>query len=256
MPTEDLDAQTTAARLNLSQLRAQVLEAQLELRDLRSQLDALHREMDADLGVQLRLANEQLLLSTLYAEANAESAAAKLHALAQTSQRDELTNTPNRALLLDRLERSITLAQRRYSRCAVLFLDVDHFKHINDTYGHPTGDGVLQLVARRLEAAVRDSDVVGRYGGDEFLVLLTEVSRMADAVRIAGKLITDIAMPTEVCGHLLELSVSLGIAVYPDDAADARTLIELADAAMYRSKRRGGGAFSFHGTTPLADEGP
>jgi diguanylate cyclase (GGDEF)-like protein len=253
MPTEDLDAQTTAARLTLSQLRAQVLEAQLELRDLRGQLDALHREMDADLGVQLRLANEQLLLSTLYAEANAESAAAKLQALAQISQRDELTNTPNRALLLDRLERSITLAQRRYSRCAVLFLDVDHFKHINDTHGHLCGDGVLQLVARRLEGAVRDSDVVGRYGGDEFLVLLTEVSRMNDAVRIAGKLITDIAVPSVVCGHQLEVSVSLGIAVYPDDATDARTLIELADAAMYRSKRRGGGSFSFHGTTPPAD---
>jgi diguanylate cyclase (GGDEF)-like protein len=104
-----------------------------------------------------------------------------------------------------------------------------------------------------LEAAVRDSDAVGRHGGDEFLVLLTEVSRMADAVQIAKKLITDIAAPSLVCGHLLQLSVSVGIAIYPDDAQDARTLIGLADAAMYRSKRRGGGSFTFHGDRPATD---
>ena len=192
-------------------------------------------------------------MATLYAEANAEAAVSKLEALAQSSQRDELTNTPNRALLQDRLERAITMAQRRYSRCAVLFLDIDHFKQINDTLGHATGDGVLQWVARRLEAAVRDSDAVGRHGGDEFLVLLAEVSRMDDALLIARKLIADIAAPSLVCGHLLQLSVSVGIAIYPDDAPDARTLIGLADAAMYRSKRRGGGSFTFHGDAPAAD---
>jgi diguanylate cyclase (GGDEF)-like protein len=156
-------------------------------------------------------------------------------------------------LLLDRLERSITMAQRRYTRCAVLFLDIDHFKQINDTLGHATGDGVLQLVAQRLEAAVRDSDVVGRHGGDEFLVLLAEVSRLSDAVQIARKLITDVAAPALVSGPVLQVSVSVGIAVYPDDAHDARTLIGLADAAMYQSKHRGGGSFSFHGTTPALD---
>jgi diguanylate cyclase (GGDEF)-like protein len=145
------------------------------------------------------------------------------------------------------------MAQRRYTRCAVLFLDIDHFKQINDTLGHATGDAVLQLVARRLEAAVRDSDAVGRHGGDEFLVLLAEVSRMDDAVHIARKLIADIAAPSLVCGHLLQVSVSVGIAIYPDDAPDAQTLIGLADAAMYRSKRRGGGSFTFHGDKPAAD---
>jgi diguanylate cyclase (GGDEF)-like protein len=253
MAGKEEDDSISAAARTLAQLRAEVSQVQQELRALRSQQAALREEMDADLGLQLRLANEQLLLATLYAEASAETAASQLEALAQSSQRDELTNTPNRALLLDRLERAITMAQRRYARCAVVFLDIDHFKQINDTLGHATGDGVLQLVARRLEAAVRDSDAVGRHGGDEFLVLLTEVSRMADAVQIAKKLIDDIAAPSLVCGHLLQISVSVGIAIYPDDARDANSLIGLADAAMYRSKRRGGGSFTFHGDKPAAD---
>jgi diguanylate cyclase (GGDEF)-like protein len=230
----------------LAHVRAQVKQAQQELHTLQSQLAALRSEMDADLGLQLRQANEQLLLATLYAEANAESAASKLQELAQISQRDELTNTPNRALMLDRLERSITMAQRRYSRCAVVFLDIDHFKQINDTLGHATGDAVLQLVAQRLQATVRDSDAVGRYGGDEFLVLLDEVSRVSDGVQVVKKLIADIAAPSLVCGHMLQMSVSVGVALYPDDAPDARTLIGLADAAMYCSKRRGGGTYTFH----------
>jgi diguanylate cyclase (GGDEF)-like protein len=255
MPAMEDEGTVTAVSLTLRHLREQVLQAQMELRDLHSQLAALRSERDNDLSVQLRQANEQLLLATLYAEASAETAVSQLEALALRSQRDELTNTPNRALLLDRLEQSITMAQRRYTRCAVMFLDIDHFKQINDTLGHATGDGVLQLVASRLEAAVRDSDAVGRQGGDEFLVLLPEVSRMADTVQIAKKLITDIAAPSLVCGHMLQVSVSVGIAVYPDDAPDARSLIALADAAMYRSKRRGGSSYTFHGDAPPA-EGP
>jgi diguanylate cyclase (GGDEF)-like protein len=255
MPAKETDdALTTTLTLTLKHLRAQVQQARLELQALRKQLAALRSEINTDLGTQLRQANEQLLLATLHAEASAETAASKLQALALSSQRDELTNTPNRSLLLDRLERSITMAQRRYTRCAVIFLDIDHFKQINDTLGHATGDGVLQLVARRLETAVRDSDAVGRHGGDEFLVLLTEVSRIADAEQIARKLIADIAAPSVVCGHTLQVSVSVGIAIYPDDASDAHNLIGLADAAMYRSKRRGGSTFTFHGDT-LAAEG-
>jgi diguanylate cyclase (GGDEF)-like protein len=137
-----------------------------------------------------------------------------------------------------------------------VFVDIDHFKKINDTLGHATGDGVLQMVARRLEAAVRDSDAVGRHGGDEFLVLLAEVSKMGDAEHIVRKMIADIAAPVLIGGHVLHVSVSAGIATYPDDAADASTLIDLADAAMYRSKHRGGGSFTFHGEKPEAEGAP
>lgn len=192
-------------------------------------------------------ANAQLLLSALNAQAAAEAAVAHRDQLARTSQRDPLTDTPNRALLLDRLESALTMAQRRGARAAVIFLDIDHFKQINDTLGHATGDAVLQRVARRLQAAVRDSDAVGRHGGDEFLVLLAEVSRRVDAAQIARKIIHDVAAPSLVQGHMLHVSVSVGIAIYPDDAQDAAALIAAADVAMYRAKRRGGGSFCFFG---------
>jgi diguanylate cyclase (GGDEF)-like protein len=181
----------------------------------------------------------------------AETAVSNLDQLARSSQRDALTDTPNRALLLDRLQSALTMAQRRGIRAAVIFVDVDHFKQINDSLGHATGDAVLQQVARRLQAAVRDSDAVGRHGGDEFLVLLAEVSKMADASQIARKIISDMAAPSLLGGHMLHVSVSVGIAIFPDDALDASTLIGLADTAMYRSKRRGGGSFTFYGEPPM-----
>jgi diguanylate cyclase (GGDEF)-like protein len=192
-------------------------------------------------------ANEHLLLSALNAQAAAATAVADRDQLARTSQRDPLTDTPNRALLLDRLESTLTMAQRRGTRSAVFFLDIDHFKQINDTLGHATGDAVLQRVARRLQAAVRDSDAVGRHGGDEFLVLLAEVSRKADAAQIARKIISDIAAPSLVAGHMLHVSVSVGIAIFPDDAREPAALIAAADTAMYRAKRRGGGSYAFFG---------
>lgn len=223
--------------------------AQRMLRHLQHRAAVPERHGPDEVNHLLAQANEQLLLSALNAHASAEAALSHMDELARSSQRDTLTDTPNRALLLDRLESALTMAQRRSARAAVIFLDIDHFKQINDTLGHATGDAVLQRVARRLQAAVRDSDAVGRHGGDEFLVLLAEVSRMADAAQIARKIISDIAAPSLVEGHMLHVSVSVGIAIYPDDAHDATALIAAADAAMYRSKRRGGGRFCFFGDT-------
>jgi diguanylate cyclase (GGDEF)-like protein len=210
----------------------------------------MRREAGGDLAAQLLEANEQLLLAALDAQVSAETAMSKLDRLEITSQRDPLTDTPNRTLMLDRVESAITLAQRRCTQVAVIFVDIDRFKEINDTLGHATGDSVLQMVARRLEGGVRDSDAVGRHGGDEFLVLLSEVSKIADAAVIVKKMIADIASPSMVDGHLLQVAVSVGIAMYPTDATDAATLISLADTAMYRSKRRGGGALSFYSDPP------
>ena len=231
----------------LAQLREQVRMARIELAELKQQITATQGVLDNDHIRQLLCANEQLLLAALSAEQSAKSAKMKLKALALSSQRDDLTNTPTRAILLDRLERTIALAQRRCAHCAVVFLDIDHFKQINDRLGHAAGDAVLKLLAQRLALAVRDSDAVGRYGGDEFLILLTEVSKVSDVSRIVREMLTAVAAPAMVAGHVLQVSMSAGVAIYPDDAKDASNLIALADAAMYRSKRRGGGSYTFHG---------
>jgi diguanylate cyclase (GGDEF)-like protein len=186
--------------------------------------------------VDLVEANEQLVLAALHAQTIAENAASELQALARASQRDALTNTPNRAQTLDRISRSIALARRKGTRIAVLFADIDHFKEVNDTFGHAAGDQALQLVAQRLEAAVRESDTVGRHGGDEFLVLLNEISNASDATVIAAKMRDSIADSASVDGHAVTLSLSIGVAVYPEDGEDADSLIRCADAAMYRAK--------------------
>jgi diguanylate cyclase (GGDEF)-like protein len=190
-------------------------------------------------------ANQQLVLAALQAETMAEAAAHNLTELARSSQRDVLTDTPNRALMLDRLENALLIARRREAHVAVLFVDLDHFKQINDTLGHAVGDDVLQRAARRLESAIRVSDAVSRHGGDEFLVLLTEVTRRPDAAAIAAKMLRalrEISLPGT---QTPALSASIGISVFPEDGHDARSLIDVADAAMYRAKQNGRNRFEF-----------
>src|SRR5690606_31609431 len=145
---------------------------------------------------------------------------------------------PNRALMRDRIGHAIAMARRKGTRSAILFLDIDDIKHINDTLGHAAGDSVLRLLARRLEALVRESDTVSRHGGDEFLILLAEVSNAADAELMARKIRASLANPRSIVGPALALSVSIGIAIYPDHGEDADTLICCADASMYRAKNR------------------
>ncbi|WP_290652536.1 GGDEF domain-containing protein [Aquisalimonas sp.] len=190
--------------------------------------------------------NEHLLLTALQAQMMAEEALQSMGALAQASQRDALTGTPNRALLLDRLESAMAMARRHNTRLALVFIDIDRFKAINDTLGHGVGDEVLKHVARRLQSTVRESDTVSRYGGDEFLVLLTKISQAADAALIAEKMLSALAETAIANGHELQLTASLGITVFPDDGEDTATLIYRADAAMYRAKRLGGGRFEHH----------
>ncbi len=237
-----------AATRTLAQLNKQADHVRTELVHLREDLAQAQRDFSDARGSQLREANGQLVLAALQAVAAAETAASDLDQLARASQRDTLTDTPNRALMLDRMERAIAMARRRRTCIAVVFLDLDQFKQINDTLGHTIGDGVLQLVARRLESVVRDSDTVSRHGGDEFLVLLTGISRSSDAALIADKIIAALGAPSRVGEHILHLSASIGVAVYPEDGKDAATLIDRADAAMYRSKKNGLGSFEFHST--------
>ena len=162
------------------------------------------------------------------------------------AEHDALTDLPNRLLLNDRLARSIALARRYGRRLAVLFLDCDRFKHINDTLGHAVGDQVLRSVARRLTTCVRESDTVSRHGGDEFLILLSELDHPEDAEAIAQKIISSIAEPHLVAGHELQLTASIGIALYPEDGQDAQSLIMRADTAMYYAKNTGRNRVGFY----------
>jgi diguanylate cyclase (GGDEF)-like protein len=155
---------------------------------------------------------------------------------------DNLTGLPNRLQLQLQLEHGIAYARRHESLLALLFVDIDRFKTINDTLGHDAGDQVLVQFAQRLRGCVREVDTVARQGGDEFIVLLTELHKGADAQQVADKIMKAIAEPFVVNGDMLEVGASIGVAVYPDDDEDIETLIEKADLAMYAAKQRGKGA--------------
>jgi diguanylate cyclase (GGDEF)-like protein/PAS domain S-box-containing protein len=158
--------------------------------------------------------------------------------MSQLAQHDVLTGLPNRLLLNDRLERAISTARRHDRSLAVLFMDLDGFKRINDCFGHAVGDQLLQSVARRLTAGVRTSDTVCRQGGDEFVVLLSEVTSAAGATFSADNLLAAIAAPHRIGDRDLHVTSSVGIGVYPADGTDAETLIQYADIALLRSRDR------------------
>jgi diguanylate cyclase (GGDEF)-like protein/PAS domain S-box-containing protein len=155
------------------------------------------------------------------------------------AQHDFLTELPNRMLLNDRLTQTIALARRHGKSLAVLFLDVDHFKRINDSLGHAIGDQLLKSIAERLVACVRSSDTVSRQGGDEFVVLLSEVTRAEDVALTADKILAAVSRPHRIDHQDLHITVSVGIGVYPTDGEDAETLLKNADLALFRAKSHG-----------------
>ncbi|HWG68786.1 MAG TPA: EAL domain-containing protein [Steroidobacteraceae bacterium] len=159
--------------------------------------------------------------------------------MAHLAQHDHLTDLPNRALLAERLGHCVNLAERHSRRLAVLFVDLDHFKHINDSLGHSIGDEMLKEVARRLRHCVRRSDTVSRLGGDEFVILLSELEHPHDAAATAEKMRVAVTAPYFIENHRLHVGASIGISVYPDDGPDAETLIKSADMAMYHAKENG-----------------
>jgi len=165
--------------------------------------------------------------------------------LAHRAQHDFLTDLPNPVLLNDRISQAISLARRNEKEAAVLFLDLDHFKEVNDSLGHAVGDQLLQSVARRLKGSVRESDTVGRKGGDEFVVLLSEITNVDDAARSAEKICAAVVEMHLVSGHELRVTASIGISIYPRDGLDAADLLKSADQAMYQAKKSGRNQFSF-----------
>jgi len=158
---------------------------------------------------------------------------------------DFLTDLPNAVLLRDRITQAIALARRHDKQLAVLFIDLDGFKPVNDLLGHAVGDELLRSVALRLKRAVRNSDTVSRNGGDEFVVLLSEIVHAGDAAVSAEKIIAAIAAPYEVLGRKLHVTASAGVAVYPIHGAGAEALLKSADVAMYQAKGSGGNSYRF-----------
>jgi diguanylate cyclase (GGDEF)-like protein len=162
--------------------------------------------------------------------------------LADQALHDSLTGLPNRRLLFDRLEQAIRTANRGHRPLGLLFLDLDGFKHVNDSLGHAAGDVVLQYVALAIQSCLRASDTVGRLGGDEFAVLLPGLDAPASAAEVARKLRARLAEPMEVDGHAVQVRASVGVAVFPHDGRDVEGLMRAADRAMYADKRAGGPA--------------
>nr|WP_321464313.1 EAL domain-containing protein [uncultured Desulfobulbus sp.] len=165
--------------------------------------------------------------------------------MAHLAQHDFLTNLPNRILLNDRIDQAIARAKRQGNRLAVLFLDLDNFKHINDSFGHSTGDLLLQSVAERLCACVRDSDTVSRQGGDEFVILVAEDRYVENAAVVADKILLAMAAPHFIAEHELYVTTSIGISAYPEDGNNSETLIKNADTAMYSAKENGRNTYQF-----------
>jgi diguanylate cyclase (GGDEF)-like protein len=152
---------------------------------------------------------------------------------------DPLTDLPNRSLLDDRLQLSLKTAHRNNSLLAIMFIDLDGFKQINDSYGHATGDELLKAVSKRLLDTLRLTDTLSRVGGDEFIILLPEIATMNAVTEVAKKVLTAIASAFKIANHTINISSSIGIAVYPDHGSEPQNLLKNADLAMYYAKKIG-----------------
>ena len=237
---------------NLREVAARVREGEAHLRE--GIAAAREREMlTVEAGqagsdehmIKLREANSHLVTATIEAYKLAEQVQAAQVQLDYLARHDVLTGLPNRLLLNDRLAQAIALARRQGKQLALMFLDLDRFKYINDSLGHAVGDQLLQLVAKRLTACVRSSDTVCRQGGDEFVILLADIEQSADAGLSAQKILTALVVPYFINQHELAVTVSIGISIYPNDGQDADLLIRNADTAMYHAKAGGRNNFQF-----------
>lgn len=234
------DDKVAMAAQELMQLEKQAVKARLLLARLQAGLVDAGSKLGGEANLLVE-ANQQLVLSAMQAQVLAEKTA-------RSAELDTLTALPNRLLLLDRFTQAIVLAKRHGTCLALLFLDINNFKKINDTFGHGVGDEVLKHVAHCLSTVVRQADTVSRHGGDEFLVLLAEISQVSDATLIADKIHAALIAPYQIGEQSLALTVSIGVSLYPDHGVDANTLIERADFAMYHAKRNSLGSCVYRDT--------
>jgi diguanylate cyclase (GGDEF)-like protein len=165
----------------------------------------------------------------------------------QAAYYDDLTGLPNRQLFRDRLDQSIVAAKREKRNCAVVFMDLDNFKPVNDKFGHRVGDALLKRAAERIWNAVRESDTVARMGGDEFTILLPSISDPIDVERVVNKIVGEFERPFDLDGRTINIGISAGIALYPRDGDEGMKLLDAADGAMYLAKDREGSHYCFVG---------
>lgn len=195
---------------------------------------------------QLRQANKHLVDATLAAQLTTELARRTRDQMAYMLHHDPLTHLPNRVLLMERMVQAMAMARRQNSCMAVLFIDLDRFKVINDSLGHHMGDLLLQAVGQRLQAQLRSSDTASRQGGDEFVVLLSEISNERAAAELATKLCHALGQPYQLNGAVAHIGCTIGISLFPTDGDDAEMLIRNADVAMYHGKQRGRNRYYFY----------
>jgi diguanylate cyclase (GGDEF)-like protein/PAS domain S-box-containing protein len=196
-------------------------------------------EIEIENRVKIIYGKDGQLLGAVASFHDVSASRAKSLRMSHLAQHDSLTNLPNRVLFSDRVTQAITLADRQNKSLAVMFVDLDHFKSINDSLGHAVGDELLQSVAGRLIACVRHSDTVSRFGGDEFVVLLSQIEHAEDAAFSAQKMLRALAAPYSIHGKSIDISVTVGSSSYPTDGRDVETLIKKADVAMYKAKQHG-----------------
>jgi diguanylate cyclase (GGDEF)-like protein len=230
----------------------QVREGEAHVREVRAatrdnEIRAVETLQSAavDQMIRLQQANANLVVATIEARKLAEQVQTAKLELDHLAHHDVLTGLPNRILMHDRLAQAIALARRSGKLLAVLFMDLDRFKHINDSLGHGVGDQLLQSVSQRLLGCVRQSDTISRQGGDEFVALLPDIDHPEDAALSAQKMIAAIALPHRIDQHDLHIGASIGISIYPEDGQDAETLIKNADTAMFHAKDDGRNTYAF-----------
>ncbi|HET9113171.1 MAG TPA: diguanylate cyclase, partial [Burkholderiales bacterium] len=237
------DLREDAAHIRESEASDREGAASIREQDIRM-TEAVQASFDNKM-LMLQQANENLVIASIEAQKLTEQVQMAKADLDHLAHHDPLTHLPNRIMLHDRLNQAIEMARRQVRQIAVMFLDLDHFKYINDSLGHATGDRLLQSVAQRVSATVRHSDTVARQGGDEFIILLAEVKHAEDAALSAQKILTALLPPHLIDGHSLHIGVSIGISVFPADGQDVDTLIKNADIAMYNVKENGRNHYKF-----------
>jgi diguanylate cyclase (GGDEF)-like protein len=200
-----------------------------------------------DRNSKLKKANEALVIASVQFQTMAEEREKSELTMSHLATHDFLTDLPNRMLLSGRITQAIAFVKRHNEKLAVLFIDLDRFKIVNDTLGHAIGDQLLQAVAQRLKSVIRSSDIISRHGGDEFIIVLSEVNQEKALALNVEEIHAIITVPYSIAGHDLLMGATIGISIFPQDGEDAETLICNADDAMYYAKENGRNKYQFFG---------